>query len=79
MFGQAGKGVVMSDEEKNAAIEYWQNDIAKFFVSSNGPTQIEILMFKAGIKYEKNRIENFMENNDQRRSTRSFIKSNHKK
>jgi hypothetical protein len=46
----------MSEEIKAKAIIYWQDKLAKFFPTSNGPTNCEIEMFKAG--YSLHEIEN---------------------
>lgn len=35
-------------ELKQMAIEFWQDDLAKFFPKSPGPTNTEVVMFKAG-------------------------------
>lgn len=43
------------DELKDEAIKYWQDSLAKFFPTSPGPTNTEILMFKAGFKLSENK------------------------
>lgn len=35
---------------RRMAVIYWQDDLAKFFPTSKGPTSTEILMYEAGYK-----------------------------
>lgn len=38
----------MDDSIKRKAIEYWQNELAKFWPTAKGPSVVEIDMFEAG-------------------------------
>lgn len=41
-----------SDEDiKQAAVEYWQDRLAKFFPTEPGPSGAEMEMFKAGVNW----------------------------
>lgn len=42
--------VSMDEKIKNKAISIWQDQFAKFFPKSKGPTNVEIAMFEAGLR-----------------------------
>ena len=50
-----------SDEDiKQAAVEYWQDRLAKFFPTEPGPSGAEMEMFKAGVNW----VLNYQETTD---------------
>lgn len=47
---------------KQKAVEYWQDRLAKFWPTAKGPTEVEKVMFEAGVNWALNEVKEVVQN-----------------